>query len=472
MALLGAALVVVAYWFLEIRPRMQHLGGGPGSEVSRSRTVRLSHNEGLDFDYQGALRVEPAAAASNGRELLIASRKAPGGFLRLTPAGETKFDAQRISVIESTYQQEVSFHAVAWNGLHYVGYTDHSWFQPSDDQVFVMLEPATLAIQELRPAPPLLGCLAWDGTGYWAGTRRNTRDAPEEAWLYRLDPLLAVVGRFKPPGVGCQGMTWDGRRLWWADTFSDSLMVLDVAGLEPEVVREYPLRVDHPSGLVWDGASLWLGEFDEGSIRRLNPRLREAWSNAPIPWEGDDPFASLGAGLEMMLEPLASEEAGEILQRLSEGEGEITPEEASRLGVQLQDLFEQGAAGLFSTGEAGGSGEAGPGGLEGVWEGSLAGTEGQWTAIVTGEIFFIQGPDDDAWMKGDLRLDVEQGLPVLDIKINECDCPYRKKKVRALYRVDGGSLIVAAGDPGEVRPGSLEPAERTRMLKLSRPGGP
>ncbi len=167
---------------------------------------------GMDSDADLTLDLPggPIGVAWNGNEFVVGNRNDPWGFLRLTPSGSDGFEVAKVPVTEPNYRQQVGFDAVTWNGTHYVGYTSGDWFQSPENNVFTLHDPVSLRFIRYEPAPELLGCLAWNGDGYWAATRRNTENADEEAYLYRLDESFQVVDRMEPPGVGCQGLAWDG----------------------------------------------------------------------------------------------------------------------------------------------------------------------------------------------------------------------------------------------------------------------
>jgi hypothetical protein len=119
------------------------------------------------------------------------------------------------------------------------------------------------------PAPPQLGCLAWDGSGYWAATRKNTEDEPVPALLYRLSPGFEVLSETPAPAPGCQGMAWDGKNVWLADVFSDLLYVLDVGGAQPAVVRRVDPDLDYLSGVAFYGGGIWVVEYGSNGLARL-----------------------------------------------------------------------------------------------------------------------------------------------------------------------------------------------------------
>lgn len=282
LGLAGAALLVGGYWYLEIRPRMLALedpyyGSEPGEPEELRESVRAS----ADFDLAFELPGRPQGAASDGRELIVASGSDPWGALRITQRGD-QYSWQNVPIIETRYGQKTSLNTLTWNGRNYVGYTTGAWFGEKGD-VFTIHDRKTLRVLETRPAPPLLGGLAWDGTHYWASTRKNTQDAKEEAFFYRLDPELRVVATSEPPGIGCQGLAWDGQRLWYVDVFSDSIKVLDVSAGEPRVIHSVPTPLNYLSGVVFHRNAVWVMDYGENRLHRLRNSTRRAWASYTEP---------------------------------------------------------------------------------------------------------------------------------------------------------------------------------------------
>lgn len=210
----GAAAVVGGYWFFKIRPRTLAIENPYyGNEPRRAKTLRAI-DPSSDFDLAFELPGRPQGAASDGRAMIVANGSDPWGALRIAPDGDRSYASQSIPIIETGYRQKIALNTLTWNGRNYVGYTTGSWFGKAGD-VFTIHDPKTLQVLETRPAPPLLGGLAWDGAHYWASTRKNTQAAAEEAFFYKIDPAFQIVAKHTPPGIGCQGLAWDGERLWY-----------------------------------------------------------------------------------------------------------------------------------------------------------------------------------------------------------------------------------------------------------------
>jgi hypothetical protein len=294
LGLAGAGLIVGAYWWVKIRPRT----GGPemGSLWARfgHKPVALPVIDTVDeFDITVKLPADPLGIAATPEGFFIGNRIAPGGMIRVASVGPG-YRVEMLPVREPAFNQELTLQAIAFNGHDFIGVVDGAWLQQSGGSWFVKIDSRSRKTEPLGRAPEQLGCLTWDGTGYWGATRKNKEDETGEAWLYRLDDRFKVKQQLKPPGVGCQGIAWDGRHLWFADVFDDALYMLavgaDGAGgfSEARIVHSHNPRTNYLSGLAWDGKSLWLTEYEGKALHRLHPKLHAAWSQ--LPELLDDPF--------------------------------------------------------------------------------------------------------------------------------------------------------------------------------------
>jgi hypothetical protein len=282
-----AALMAVLIVALGVRFFMKGIGTAvkqhglarpnPGS-ASASSVRGGTMDPRSDFDLMIDSGGDPLGLAWGNGEFIIGNRASPWGFLRLKPISGPEFNAaESVPVIESTYNQQVSFRTVAWNGNQYAAYTDGSWFDKSHKNVFTLHDPGTLAVTGYFPAPELIGGLVWDGSGYWAATRRNTEDSREPAFLYHFDKRFNLLGKYDAPAVGCQGLAWDGTHLWWVDVFTDKIYLLKADGAKPQVVHTYQTQFSYLSGVAFDGSHIWISEYGEKRLRRLNPKLSALW---------------------------------------------------------------------------------------------------------------------------------------------------------------------------------------------------
>ena len=114
--------------------------------------------------------------------------------------------------------------------------------------------------------------MTYDGSHLWIAWHWFRYDLPtsETQVLLKVDPETGnVVARYPLPGGtrndGTHALTWDGARLWHAK--DNRLSAIDPS--TGRVTAEYTLNdLKRPSGLAWDGQSLWIAEFD-GKIWRL-----------------------------------------------------------------------------------------------------------------------------------------------------------------------------------------------------------
>lgn len=103
-----------------------------------------------------------------------------------------------------------------------------------------------------------------------------------------------VLSSIAAPGRTPTGLAWDGRSLWIADRLADTLYALDPA--TGEVLRRLPSPGFVPRGLTWDGSHLWCVDREENRISRVDPGSGlTVWSfEAPTPspqglaWDGSD----------------------------------------------------------------------------------------------------------------------------------------------------------------------------------------
>lgn len=277
-AAIGAVAVAgaTAIWWFAVRPK-------PADDlavVQHPKVVEPVPATG-EFDRAYPLSSSILGLATDGRELVAGIRS--GGLMRLRFAGD-RLEVERVRVLEPVYDQGISVNALTFNGRQYVGIAMADWFQQKGT-VFTVHDPKTLALITTHPAPPSVGCLAWDGRHYWAATRKNTREEKIEALLYKLDASMKVAGSWPAPGPGCQGMAWDGRLLWLADVFDDTLTLLDPSSDPPRVVNSTETRISYLSGIAWLDRQMWLTEYGQDRLVRLRPELRASLAREPAPRE-------------------------------------------------------------------------------------------------------------------------------------------------------------------------------------------
>lgn len=282
VSIVGAGLVVAGYWWIELRPRMKRLEDPMwGNEPSRERRLAVETYATEWFDREMRLPAGPIGAAWDGSRFVVGNREDPWGFFRIRPE-EEDWMLQTVPVVETEYAQRMDLFGVTWNGESIVGLASGAWFRKNDTVVFTIHDPSTLQVTKVIPAPAHTGAIAWDGTNYWIASRRNTRDADEPARLARLDASFAETGSWDPPGVGCQGLAWDGSLLWFTDVFDQSLIAIDVRPDQPVEVHEQHVG-SYPSGVVWDGSHLWVADYDGNRLRRVRREKHVAWSGGRAP---------------------------------------------------------------------------------------------------------------------------------------------------------------------------------------------
>lgn len=307
LGLAGGGGVVLAYYWFALRPR---LAVPEPAKTSRAASAKARAGDIAGADLTVALPGAPVGLAWTGSGFVLGNRDEPWGFLRVDRSGEG-FEVRKVTVTEPTYGQAVAFTGVGFDGRQVVGLTTGAWFQEADEPVFTIHDAATLAVSRHVKAPPDAGALAWDGSGWWVGTRKNTQDEPGDALLLRLDESFAVVRTMKAPASGCQGLAWDAARWWWADVFADEILELDVAGDEPVVVSRRPAS-SYPSGLAWDGQRLWMCEYDKNGLHRLDGGEVDVAAS-------DEPHATSYLSAASGVTPAESDDVAELMATVRAG---------------------------------------------------------------------------------------------------------------------------------------------------------
>ena len=101
-----------------------------------------------------------------------------------------------------------------------------------------------------------------------------------------------VLAELPTPGPAPTGLAWDGESLWCADRLTDLIYAVDPA--TGEVRRSLPAPGFVPRGLAWDGELLWCLDGEENRILALDPEsgltVRSLESPTPGPqglaWDG------------------------------------------------------------------------------------------------------------------------------------------------------------------------------------------
>lgn len=108
--------------------------------------------------------------------------------------------------------------------------------------------------------------------------------------------------------------------------------------------------------------------------------------------------------------------------------------------------------------------------LEGLWIAHLEGDPGkEATLLVAGHRYSFQGPTRSSWYRGSFVLDTTARPKKLDVLLEECEGDERGKVVLAIYRLEGGSLRMAAARPGAgERPRSFAPSRGVATFELQK----
>jgi hypothetical protein len=83
---------------------------------------------------------------------------------------------------------------------------------------------------------------------------------------------LSIIAAYDAPGNGPTGLAWDGRTLWNADYTAGRIFAIDPGS--GELVRSL-VCPGNLSGLAWDGRALWQSLHQEGMLRRVNPETND-----------------------------------------------------------------------------------------------------------------------------------------------------------------------------------------------------
>jgi hypothetical protein len=295
---------------------------GAGWLANKYYSHRLFLVDGSTLDFPSAINVDakPDGLTWDGQNLLFSNRSSPWGLVRIIPLENGQYRKASIPVVDAEYHQQVSFQGLTWNGSTFVAVTSGEWFQSGFTKVFVELDSLTLQITKvIGKAPDFAHCIAWDGQNYWAGTRFHTAAQAGKPALYKFDQNLKLIDEYKGAGIGCQGMAWDGKFLWWGDVFNHTVTLYNIynsKNVPPAIAHQYTTSIDHLSGIAFDGKNIWLGDYQDLQLKQLQNDLY-------FDWLGDHYEISNPGQLEM-LDQFARYQTGsiqitELLEPLLEG---------------------------------------------------------------------------------------------------------------------------------------------------------
>jgi len=98
--------------------------------------------------------------------------------------------------------------------------------------------------------------------------------------IYKIDPFTGkVVKSLNSSGYLSAGLAWDGKYFWNADSFGEKIYKID--SFNGKAVKSFSPLVNCPptgtaprnclSGLAWDGRYLWVANFYEKKIYKIDP---------------------------------------------------------------------------------------------------------------------------------------------------------------------------------------------------------
>lgn len=164
------------------------------------------------------------------------------------------------------------------SGIVFAGKT--LWLGGSYGESFGSIDTETWQIEKRfvqKVSPDLSGTqsyssLAFDGTNIWTAWHGLAYKLPtsETQLLLKINPETGKVIEKYPLPAGSMpdmvhGLTFDGARLWHIK--DNRLSAIDLNG---KVLSQFVLKdVCRPSGLAWDGESLWIVEF-YGKVWKLS----------------------------------------------------------------------------------------------------------------------------------------------------------------------------------------------------------
>jgi hypothetical protein len=335
LGVLGGVAVAALYGWRNLWPRWRALQDPYVDAAPVAKPpARATRDPTAPFDLAATLPGSPLGLGWSSGALIAGDRG--GGLLRVRRDDPQRWRVEAIPVIEPARGQGIGFWGFAVAPDFLVANVDAAWFG-GRGAVFARISRSDYRLGYRRSAPEHLGAMVWDGEGYWAATRKDTPDADQEAWLYRLDRDLEVVARHEPPGIGCQGLAWDGELLWFVDVFADEIVMLAVDGGEPRVVHRHRVGFSYLSGIAYDGHHIWVTEYGDDRLLRLHPVLQGQWRGAALwgdgagsPTRSDDYSASAELSRLRPAQP-----PGELLRLLRH------PDPAVRRRARL-DLFRAG----------------------------------------------------------------------------------------------------------------------------------
>ena len=257
--MIGAAVFLILHYLPDLRWVFKRTAS------TEPRSVQAGSSDFSEFDFVIDLQARPSGMTWNEKELVIGNRDA-GTFMKLRATGkEYMLRQQSMGGIEP----------LTWNGKNLVGYKESGMFESFKKYDFTLHDGSTLNVSQHVTAPESIGGIAWDGSGYWAASRKEHKT--EQGFLYRLDDQLQSVNRLVAPSPTCAGLAWDGSQLWFLDDLEWKLYVLDVDGIQAQILESYDLPLKEPAGIAFDGHSIWIADSHTGKLFRVRREITEKW---------------------------------------------------------------------------------------------------------------------------------------------------------------------------------------------------
>jgi streptogramin lyase len=114
--------------------------------------------------------------------------------------------------------------------------------------------------------------------------------------FYVLDPNDGHILRtfLAPVTLGGAGLANDGQYLWGCSGGTDMKLFAKMDPSDGSVVETYPLPVPEPTGITFDGASLWVSQIDGYSLAEVDPKTgsiirtmnKEPYYSFDLAWDG------------------------------------------------------------------------------------------------------------------------------------------------------------------------------------------
>lgn len=110
--------------------------------------------------------------------------------------------------------------------------------------------------------------------------------------------------------------------------------------------------------------------------------------------------------------------------------------------------------------------------IQGTWTGhDVSDSSGKVSMTITGSALKFQAVGAEEWYAGKLTLRPNTTPKQAEVFIENCSVPnYVKQTAKAIYKLEGNTLTIAATEPGaEAGPSSFEPSNQARVFVFSRP---